>query len=60
MVSPAASKEIVTTRVPRAVVDEVRAIAARDSESQSTVIRRLLRFGLDAGRRSAALEAQPR
>jgi metal-responsive CopG/Arc/MetJ family transcriptional regulator len=49
-----ATKEIVTARIPRAVVDEVRRIAERDSESQSTVIRRLLRVGLDSERRSLA------
>lgn len=47
------TKELVTARIPRTVADEVRRIAERDAESQSTVIRRLLRFGLDVERRSA-------
>jgi hypothetical protein len=47
-----ATKELVTARIPSTVADEVRRIAERDSESQSTVIRRLLRFGLDTERRS--------
>jgi hypothetical protein len=51
MASPA-TKEIVTTRIPRSVVDEIRRVAERDAESQATVIRRLLRFALDAERRS--------
>jgi hypothetical protein len=40
-------KEILTLRVPRSFVDEVRRIAAGESESQSTILRRLLRFGLE-------------
>jgi Arc/MetJ-type ribon-helix-helix transcriptional regulator len=51
MASPA-TKEIITTRIPRSVVDEIRRVAERDAESQATVIRRLLRFALDAERRS--------
>jgi hypothetical protein len=49
-----ATKEVVATRLPSAVVDEVRRIAERDAESQATVIRRLLRQALDLenGRRA--------
>lgn len=39
-------KELVTLRVPRKAMDEVRSIAAREDESQSAIIRRLLRRGL--------------
>jgi hypothetical protein len=54
----APAKELVTLRVPRALVDEVRTIAERESESQSTVLRRLLRKGLSTERRShEAVEA---
>jgi hypothetical protein len=52
--APLITKEIVTARIPRTVIDELRRIADRDSESQSTVIRRLLRIGLDADRRGTA------
>ena len=44
--------ELVTTRIPRAVVDEVRRIAEREAESQATVIRRLLKVALDVERRA--------
>jgi len=50
MASPA--KEIVYTRIPQALRDEVRRIAQRDGECESTVIRRLLRTALDVERRS--------
>jgi metal-responsive CopG/Arc/MetJ family transcriptional regulator len=55
MASPA-TKQIVAARIPRSVVDEVRRIADRESESTSTIIRRLLRSGLDMERRSATPE----
>jgi hypothetical protein len=47
------SKKIVATRIPHSLVNEIGRIAERDSESQSTVIRRLLRQAIDAERRSA-------
>jgi hypothetical protein len=50
-------KVIVTVRAPRAVVDEVRRIAEREAESESTVIRRLLRAGLAAEHRASAVGA---
>jgi hypothetical protein len=43
------TKEIVTLRVARRDMDTVRDIAAREDESQSAVIRRLLRAGLRFG-----------
>ena len=51
-------KEFVTLRVPRVLADEVRRLAAAESETQSTVFRRLLRRGLQFERRSTEAEAQ--
>jgi hypothetical protein len=48
-------KELVTLRVSRLLADEVRQIAEREDESQSTILRRLLRFGLNSQRQRAAL-----
>lgn len=42
--------KFVTLRIPPAIDMEVRRIADRESETQSTILRRLLRHGLDAER----------
>ena len=39
-------KEIVTARLPRSLMDEVRRIAASEAESHAHVIRRLLRTAI--------------
>ena len=49
-------KRLITFRSVETEANEVRRIADREGESQSTVIRRLLRLGLDAERRAS--EAQ--
>ena len=41
------NKELLTIRVPRRVMDQVRTIAATEQESQAMVIRRLLRDSLE-------------
>jgi Arc/MetJ-type ribon-helix-helix transcriptional regulator len=41
-------------RVPSPLANEIRQLAARESESQSTVLRRLLRLGLDRARRAGS------
>ena len=41
-----ATKELLTLRVPRDIVDEVRRLAAQESETQSTIFRRLIRSAL--------------
>jgi hypothetical protein len=46
--------EFLTVRVPRSVTEELRAIAHRESETQSTIVRRLLRVGLLAEKREAS------
>jgi hypothetical protein len=46
-------KRIVTIRVAPVIHDEVKTIAARESESESTILRRLIRVGLDNERRSS-------
>lgn len=46
----AVAKEILTLRVPRHLSDEVRSVAERDGETQSCVLRRLLRIGLEQER----------
>lgn len=56
--SPA--KKIVIARVHPDVDAEVRSIANREGETQSTIIRRLLRLGLDAARRADAGEVARR
>ena len=48
--APANQKTLVTIRVSPRIADEVRSIAERDDESQSTVIRRLLKRGLEQER----------
>lgn len=48
---------IVTIRVPRIVADEVRRIAERDAETQSTVFRQLIKLGLRTARDRRDLEA---
>ena len=40
-------KELLTIRAPRQICDEVRSIATREGETQSTIVRRLLRRGLE-------------
>lgn len=49
-------KQQVMVRMPRAWAAEVRRIAARESETQSVVLRRLLRVGLET-ERGLSLEA---
>ena len=39
-------KEVVTLRLPRSIVDGLRALAAREGETQSVMYRRLLRRAL--------------
>ena len=52
-------KEFVTPRVPRVLAEtQVRRLAAAESETQSTVFRRLLRRGLQFERRSTEAGAQ--
>ncbi len=50
---PVPADRIITIRVPRVVSDEVRRLAAREAETQSVILRRLLRVGLDVERRDA-------
>ena len=52
--APANQKTLVTIRVSPRIADEVRSIAERDDESQSTVIRRLLKRGLEQERTQPA------
>jgi hypothetical protein len=48
-------KNILTTlRIPRQLSDEVRSLASREGEAQATVLRRLLRVGLEHERRHNA------
>lgn len=47
------TKQLVTLRMPSTVVDEVRRLAERDAETQSSILRRLVRHGLDFERRTA-------
>jgi metal-responsive CopG/Arc/MetJ family transcriptional regulator len=42
--------EILAVRVPRRVIDEIEAIAAREDENRSTIMRRLLRRALKTER----------
>ena len=42
-----ATKALLTIRAPRKLCDEVRSIATREGETQSTIVRRLLRLGLE-------------
>ena len=44
------AKQFITVRVPPMWRDEVRRLADRESETQSTIIRRLLRLGLQSVR----------
>ncbi|MBA3884585.1 MAG: ribbon-helix-helix protein, CopG family [Acidobacteria bacterium] len=46
-------KQIVTVRIPAAIVTEVRRIAEREGESTSTIVRRLLREAVEAERAEA-------
>lgn len=45
-------KQFIALRVSRSFADEVRRIAERESETQSTIFRRLLRLGLMVERRN--------
>jgi hypothetical protein len=45
-------KQFITLRVSRSFADEVRRLAERETETQSTIFRRLLRLGLHAERRN--------
>lgn len=49
-VSPTDHKPIISSRVTAAVRDEVRQIAQDEGETESTIIRRLLRLGLEVTR----------
>ena len=40
-------KVVLSCRAPREMADRIRAIADRESENDSTILRRLLRRGLD-------------
>ena len=51
MGAPSTVKEYLAARVVPAFADEVRRMAEAESETQSTIIRRLLRLGLEAARR---------
>lgn len=44
------TKDTLTIRVAHELAEQVRTIAARESESQSTVLRRLLRRGIETER----------
>jgi hypothetical protein len=46
------NRELLAFRAPCALVDEVRSIARRDAETTATILRRLLRVGLDTERRN--------
>lgn len=48
--------KFITLRVPTNIDAEVRRIAEREQETQSTILRRLLRSGLDAERRTEATQ----
>jgi hypothetical protein len=44
-------KELITIRVPRKLGDELRSVATREGETQSTIVRRLIRRGLESEQR---------
>jgi len=44
--STTSSKQFITLRVSKTVADQVKQIATREDETQSTILRRLLRDGL--------------
>ena len=50
----------VSIRVPNALCAEVRAIAEREGETQSSIIRRLVRHGLVAERLFTGRDEAPR
>ena len=52
---PSTPKQPVMVRLPRAFAAEVRRIAEKESESQATVLRRLLRVGLATERQTAGM-----
>jgi predicted DNA-binding protein len=52
-----ARKTILTIRAPRELAERVRAIARHESESDSTILRRLLRRGLELEQHSVKAEA---
>lgn len=47
------AKQFITIRVSRRIADEVRQLAKREDETQSTILRRLLRNGLRLERSNA-------
>lgn len=53
-------KQPVMVRLPKALAAEVRRIAASESESQSSVLRRLLRAGLVSEGRAVPAEGGTR
>ncbi len=55
--SPSSNRDpqiILTVRAPRELVERVREIAQREFETDSTILRRLLRRGLEAEQRVGA------
>jgi predicted transcriptional regulator len=54
MPSSSDAKTLFTFRVSPRVAAEVRTIAQREDETQSTIVRRLIRVGLATERRSVA------
>jgi hypothetical protein len=51
------TKPLITFRIPRKVIDEVRRIALVEQETQSSILRRLLRRGLAEEHRGGGNEA---
>jgi hypothetical protein len=51
------TKVVLTLRAPRELADRVRAIAAEEAETDSTILRRLLRRGLDVTEQRAVAAA---
>ena len=45
--------ELIATRIPKRVIREIESIAKREDETRSTVLRRLLRHGLEHERQRA-------
>ena len=45
--------EILAVRLPRRVIDEIEAIAEREQENRSTIVRRFIRRALESERRAA-------
>jgi predicted transcriptional regulator len=51
------AKQFVTIRISKTVADEVKRIASREDETQSTILRRLLRDGLKVQHRGSDPQA---